>query len=172
MVKIIVAFASEEMNKRITDALEQAGFSVFRRCASAGDVRRTLGECGDGVIITSARLPGATVDELTYDFGKQAVILAVGRPEQLALCTHPDVFKLAMPFSRCELLASVRMMIKAHRMRLPGRSDEQTALIERAKQMLMDKWEMTEPQAHRYLQKHAMDTHMKLVDYAAKILQS
>ena len=41
-----------------------------------------------------------------------------------------------------------------------------------AKALLMDKFAMTEPEAHHYLQKSAMDRGLKLPEMAAKILAS
>ena len=44
--------------------------------------------------------------------------------------------------------------------------------VAKAKALLMDKFSLTEPEAHHYLQKNAMDRGLKLTDLAAKILQS
>ena len=103
MVKIIVAFATDEKCTQYAAALEEAGIPVFRKCTSASEVKRTINQCGDGVIIASCRLPDSTIDALAWDLGKQAVIMATGRPAQLELCEHPDIFRLPAPYSKGEL---------------------------------------------------------------------
>ena len=75
-----------------------------------------------------------------------------------------------------ELLASVRMLLQVGR-RLewaarPQRSQEELALIDRAKALLMDRNGMTEEQAHRYLQKKSMDSGVKLIQTAQQVLDS
>lgn len=172
MVKIIVAFAADEKCAQYTAALEAAGIPVCCRCTSASEVKRTMNQCGDAVIITSCRLPDSTADALAWDLGKQAVILAVGRPEQLDLCEHPDLFRLPVPCSKGELVSAVNMLLQLHQMRLPRRTDEEKALIAKAKEQLMARYAITEPQAHRRLQKGAMDCGMKLADFASRLLET
>lgn len=172
MVKIIVAFATDEKCARYAAVLEEAGYPVFRRCKSASEVKRTINQCGDGVLVASCRLPDSTIDSLAWDLGKQVVILATGRPEQLDLCEHPDVFRLAAPCSKGELTSAVNMLVQMHQMRLPRRSNDEKQLIAHAKEYLMANSAMTEPEAHHHLQKGAMDNGLKLADYAAKLLKA
>lgn len=50
-------------------------------------------------------------------------------------------------------------------------SDEEKQLIKRAKRALMTYLGFTEPQAHRYIEKHAMDLRIQKVDVARGILK-
>lgn len=171
MVKIIVAFAKDEQCIRVASALESVGLAVFRRCTSAGEVKQAFNQCGDGILIASCRLPDSTIDALAWDLGDRAVVLAVGSPAQLELGEHPGIFKLAFPCSRGELTSAVSMLLQLYRMRLSAaRSAEEKQTIEKAKERLCRLKGMTEPQAHRFLQKSAMDRGMKLSEFAAKIL--
>jgi response regulator NasT len=52
----------------------------------------------------------------------------------------------------------------------PQRTDGERALVEQAKALLMDRYDMTEEQAHRFLQKKSMDNGAKLTDTARMIL--
>ena len=172
MVNIIVAFATDDKCAQYSAVLEEAGIPVFRKCTSANEVKRTLNQCGDGVIITSCRLPDSMIDALAWDLGSRAVIMATGRPAQLDLCEHPDIFRLPAPCSKGELTSAVNMLIQLHHMRLPRRTDAEKQIIEKAKAYLMERYALTEPEAHRLLQKGAMDTGMKLIHYAAQILEA
>ena len=47
----------------------------------------------------------------------------------------------------------------------------QMKVINRAKKTLMDYLNFTEPQAHRYIEKHAMDMRVKKIEIAKGILK-
>ena len=52
----------------------------------------------------------------------------------------------------------------------PQRSEEEMALIDEAKSLLMERHGMTEEQAHRFLQKKSMDSGAKMVQTAKLVL--
>ncbi len=52
----------------------------------------------------------------------------------------------------------------------PRRNEEERALVEAAKQLLMERNGMTEEQAHRYIQKQSMDTGARMTQTARLIL--
>ena len=52
----------------------------------------------------------------------------------------------------------------------PPRSDAEKKLIDDAKRLLMERNDMTEPEAFRYLQKTSMDTGRGMTDTAEMIL--
>lgn len=171
MVKIIVAFATDEKCRQYAAALEEAGISVFRKCRSASEAKRAIHQCGDGILVSYCRLPDGAIDALAWDLGKQALILAIGHPAQLELCEHPDLFRLPAPCSKAELVSAVNMLIQMHRMRLPRRTDQEKRIIQQAKDFLMRQYSMSEPEAHHHLQKCAMDAGMKLADCAARLME-
>lgn len=49
--------------------------------------------------------------------------------------------------------------------------EEQREIIARAKKLLMDYLGLSEPQAHRYIEKHAMDFRKKKIEIARGILK-
>lgn len=118
MANIIVAFATQERTARWAVALEEAGIPVFRRCTCASEIMRAMDQCGGGVIVTACHLPDSTVDALAWDLGDRAMIIAVGRPAQLELCEHPNVFRLSAPCSRGELASAVSILIQLRHMGL------------------------------------------------------
>lgn len=172
MVKIIVAFASDEKCAHFAGVLEEAGHTVFRRCTSGSEVRRALNQYDDSIVVCACRLGDCTADELAWDMNEKALMLAVGRPQQLQNCEHPNIFKLTLPCSKGEINSAVGMLIQLHQKRAPRRSREQEAQIDLAKQALIKHRGMDEVQAHRYLQRGAMNRGMKMIDYAALILEN
>lgn len=171
MAKIIVAFGDERKRMQIAGALEDSGIEVFRRCATGSEALRTLNVCHDGVLVCGTKLPDRTADELADDIDSAALMLVIGKPERLEFCESRDVFKLSAPFTRGELASAVRMLLQLHNMRMPQRSGNDRALVEAAKQKLMETYNFTEPQAHRALQRASMNFGIKMSDSARRVLE-
>lgn len=172
MVKIIVAYATDEKCLQFAGVLEEAGFSVFRRCTSGSGVKRSTDEYSDSIVICASRLPDCTADELAWDLSGKALMLVTGRPQQLEMCEHPDVFRLTTPCSKGELTSAVSMLAQLHHMRKPKRSPIETRAVDRAKEYLIAHEGMTEPEAHHYLQRGAMNRGLKLAEFAARVLET
>lgn len=170
MAKIIAAFSETAQLERIAGALEGSGIPVFRRCLSGADAMRGMTQCADSVLVCAPLLRDRTADELAADCGAQALVLVAGRPERLALCESPRLFRLAWPFSRAELVSAVRMLLQLHDMRLPRRGGEEKQLVELAKCRLMEERGLTEPESHRLLQRASMDLGIRMVEGARRIL--
>jgi response regulator NasT len=174
MDRIIVAFESEANQTRIKDMLESGGLSVKKTCRSGAEVIRNVKKMGGGVVVCGFKLGDMTASELAYDLQRIAMVLAVAPATQMALCENEDLFKLPAPVTKGDLLASVRMLVQMQnryiRMMLPRRSGEEEGIVNRAKELLMNRNCMTEAEAHRFLQKKSMDTGSKMVDTARMII--
>ena len=88
-----------------------------------------------------------------------------------------DVMCLSMPLKVHELVSTMEMMVYAmerqrkKRKAVPKeRSQEEKQLIQQAKELLMIRNNMTEEEAHRYMQKTSMDSGTGLTDTAQMIL--
>ena len=167
MARIVIASPSEASRTQLSRLLASSGHSIFRICASEGELRRTLTECEDGIVLISGMQP----DDLSTDFGNCFQFLLIGRPETLNVCESPQVFKLTYPCSGSVVIGAVEMLTQFHSMRMPHRQGQDKALVEDAKRLLMDKYRIDEPEAHRRMQQYVMRHNMKMTDYAAQLLQ-
>jgi len=167
MARIIIASPSEASRGQLSRLLASSGHSVFRLCASEGELRRTLTECEDGIVLIAAMNP----DEIAADFGDSFHFLLIGRPETLSACEALLVFKLAYPCPGSAVLGAVEMLSQLHSMRLPHRQGRDRALVEDAKRLLMARYQIDEPEAHRRMQRYAMGHGIKMTDYAQLLLQ-
>ena len=167
MARIVIVGASEASRTQLSRLLASSGHSVFRICASEGELRRTLTECEDGIVLVSGMQP----DDISADFGGCFQFLLIGRPETLNACESPQVFKLAYPCSGSAVLGAVEMLTQLHSMRMPRRQGRDKALVEDAKRLLMNQYEIDEPEAHRRMQQYAMRHGIKMTDYAQLLLQ-
>ena len=172
MARIIIAGAVEERRAKLSQLLASSGFAVFRCCSSGSEFRRTINECEDGIVVLIGILPDCRPEELQWDYGDRVQILLIARPQVLESCEAPEIFRLPLPLSSQALIGAVQMLSQLHRMRLPRRAGTEKETVEQAKRLLMKRHGITEPEAHRALQKFAMDHGVKMADFAARILKS
>ena len=174
MEKVIVAFAGLQNGKRIREILESSGTADCVICRSAAEVKRTVSHQRITTVICGFKLPDQTAQDLFEDLPTSCAMLMVAVQGLLDLCQNEDIFRLASPVRRSDLIASVKMLIQmGHRLEKfvrPRRTEEEQAVILRAKELLMDRHGMTEEQAHRFLQKKSMDSGAKLAQTARLVL--
>ena len=176
MEKIIVAFESEKTALRVKELLEGGGAAACLVCRTADQVRRAINKLPVPAVVCGYKLGDQTAELLFDDLPLSCAMLVLASQSMLELMQNDDIFRLPTPVSRGDLAASVRMLLQIGR-RLeryvrPRRSREEQSLIDQAKHLLMDRNDMTEEQAHRYLQKKSMDSGAKLVQTAQLVLDS
>lgn len=88
-----------------------------------------------------------------------------------------ELISLSMPFKVFDLMNTIEMMAqsigrrrKKRRAELKNRNPEQQALVKEAKSLLMERNNMTEEEAHRYLQKCSMESGVNMVETAQMVL--
>ena len=176
MEKIVVAFENENNRKRICDILEANGIQVKVSCRSGSEAIRAIRKMSGGIVISGYKLSEMTAADLAYDLNGIAMVLAIAPQQQLELCVNENMFKLPTPFSRGDLVSSIRMLLqmqeKHYRAVPPRRSEKDTADINKAKELLMNKNGMTEEEAHRFIQRKSMDTGAKAAETARLIISS
>ena len=171
MARIVIVGASEAGRTQLNRLLTSSGYGVFRLCASGGELRRVLNTCEDGIVILAGTVSDCLPDDLIGDFGDCFQFLMIARPEVLTACEEPRLFKLNYPCAGSAVIGAVEMLSQLHTQQLPKRSGEDKALVERAKALLMRACDITEPEAHRRMQQHAMSHGIKMTDYANQLLQ-
>ncbi len=172
MSRVIVAFESEAVSQRICELLSSASVPVRAVCHTGAEVIRQVRYMGGGVVVTAAKLTDMTADYLYDDLDGLANLLVVGKPQQLAMCEHPRVFRLPLPVNRYDLAASVSMLLQLDEMESrrsrPGKQEQ--ARIDQAKRLLQTHEGMSEPEAHRYMQRQCMNAGVRMAEFAEKII--
>ena len=174
MEKIIVAFAKEESGRRIRDILESSGTASCVVCRSAAEVKRVVSKQRISAVVCGYKFHDESAEHLFEDLPPACAMLMVAAQGMLEMCESDDIFKLASPVSRGDLIASVRLLLQVgHRLEKitrPRRSEEEKAVVEQAKAVLMAGRGFTEEEAHRYLQKRSMDSGTRLLETARWVL--
>ena len=92
-------------------------------------------------------------------------------------CQDNDIVCAAMPIKVNALINTIEMMLqvqvrrrKKKRMQPKRRSPQELKVIDNAKALLMEKNNMTEPEAFRYIQKCSMDSGNTMVESASMVI--
>lgn len=189
MRSIIVAFTDHPAAQKIRSILISSGFSVAGVCTSGAQVlslaRRVQ---GGGLIICSSRFHDMTTSFLAEQLVPEFDFLLLLHANDNIMDADQGIYLLHLPLRKPDLIDSVRMLLTTRQMKLTasetpveakpaktgeknGRSPEEKKLIEDAKSILMNRNNLTEEQAHRFLQKRSMDSGSKLTDTARAILE-
>lgn len=177
MAGIIVVFPKIEDSKVIRSLLVRSGYDNVFHCSTGAKAITLADSLGEGVIICGYRMPDMPyTDILDYVEGRFEMLLVASRqklPED-----ETGVAMLEMPIKVRDFLNSIEMMqnniaakFNRRKKKTPKRSDEEQHLVEEAKAVLMEKNNMSENEAHRYVQKSAMDSGRTMVETAASILK-
>ena len=177
MFSIVIAFPRPEDAANIKNALIRHGIEVDAVCTMGAQAITVINDLDDGILICGYRLKDMHYSELYDCLPKGFEMLLIASAAKLEDCTDNDIVCLTMPIKVRDLLDTVQMMTynyqrrrKKEKSKAKGRSPKDAATIQRAKMVLMDRNNMTEEEAHRYIQKTSMDSGTNMVEMAEMIL--
>ena len=177
MTSIVIVFPKIEDAKSIKNVLVRSGHSVTAVCSTGAQAISQADGLNDGIVICGYKMPDMIFSELHGDLPKGFEMLLMASRNLLEEYAGSDVMSLAMPLKVHELIETVDMMvqnIERRRRRQKAvpkqRNPEEMALIRAAKELLMERNNMTESEAHRYIQKCSMDSGTNLVETAQMVI--
>lgn len=176
MIGIIVAFPKPENAQAIQSLLRKAGFSVVSVCTTGAQVLAAADDLSEGVVVCGYKFPDMMYNELRENLPESFDMMLVAGRANLQEAAGQDIVCVEMPIRGRDLIDTLSMMVetcerrKKKRKQQPKlRSDEDKAVITKAKELLMERNNLTEEEAHRYLQKMSMDTGTGLVEAAQMV---
>lgn len=177
MVNLIVAFPKLEEAKSIKNILMRNGFQVIAVCTSGAQVLNYAEDLSGGIVVCGYRLMDMMYEELFHDLPPDFEMLLVASPSRWGDGSYENMVRLAMPIKVHDLVSTLEMMSqnqvrrrRKKRQQPKMRNQEEEELIARAKAVLMERNDMTEGDAHRYIQKCSMDNGTNLVETAQMVL--
>ena len=177
-MNIIVAFAKPEDNQNFKSILSRNGFDGVQACTSAVNALSVMEDLGSGVIICGYRLSDMLYTELLENLPPYFKMLMIASPAKAPLEQNADNFIfLPSPIKKSDLISTLNMPLegvtlhkKKSKERRLNRSDSDKKTIDAAKAILMERHHMTEPEAHKYLQKCSMDSGTNMLETAEMII--
>ena len=168
---VLVVSASEHFNQALPEILPIPSFSPINTVSNVSSAKRAIAERDFDFVIINSPLPDDTGMRFAVDTSESynTIVLFLVRAEQYddaydKLAEH-GVFLMQKPVSRSVFQIATGWLISAReRIR---KTESKTLSIEekmneirivnRAKWLLISELKMTEPDAHRYIEKEAMD---------------
>ncbi len=131
-----------------------------------------------GIVVCGYKFSDMMYSELFHDLGPTFEMLLVASRAKLEEGVADGIVCVEMPLKSYDLLNTLEMMMQAlERIRKKGRQKPkerniaQKAIIDEAKKLLMNTRNMTEEEAHRFIQKSSMDSGTNMVETAQMVLQ-
>ena len=202
MKNIIVAFSDHQAGQRIRTMLVGTGINVVAVCTSVAQIIMTARRYGgSGVVISGVVFSDNSVfyaaEQLLPDY--EFLIISHDIPD--AIYDKRGMYGLQLPLNKNDLVDTVKMLMFTGSDKIKSlsfapnrendyleitkskdvtkvrsdkkeRSPEEQKIIDDAKQLLMNRNNLTEEQAHRFLQKKSMDMGCRLIDTAKNIIDN
>jgi AmiR/NasT family two-component response regulator len=183
---ILVISNKIETSKELAAILLHSGFSSAEVAISANEARRRINQLELELIVINAPLPDEDVVTLVLDISEKvnASILVIVKRELLSDVQYQlekcGALVLSKPLEKSILIQTARFAVNANKSlanlrnendKLKQKMDDKK-LVDKAKWYLIENLKMSEPQAHRYIQKRAMDLRLPQKDIAQEIIKS
>jgi len=187
MGRALIVSAGASSNEYISVRLTELGYARPIIVPSAAEARRRMLESDfELIVVNSSPLPDEFGHELCADAVEKTdagvifLAKAAAAEQLLTPLSEEGVLLVTKPFSNTFFLQAIHMAAASnHRLLLLRQENQrmqeklaQVRLVSRAKCCLIELGRMTEAEAHRYIEKKAMDTRRDRAEVAQEILDS
>ena len=186
MGRALIVSAGASSNEYLSARLAELGYARPLIVPSGAEARRRMVESDFELIVVNAPLPDEFGHELCIyavektDAGVVFLVKAAAAEQLMAPVSSQGVLLVSKPFSTALFLQAIHMAaasnhrlkrMRAENLRLQEKV-AQVRLVSRAKCCLIEQEHMSEAEAHRYIEKQAMDTRRDRGEIAQEILDS
>lgn len=183
---VLLVSSSEKGVAAISGLIEKINFTPLTTVRNAGEARRLSGVQNFDIIIINAPLSDEFGTELALQFAESTCsgVMLLTKTELYDLVESKTedmgVITVAKPIDRPQFYHSMKLLaamrdkyakLENENKKLKLKLDE-VKLVQRAKRMLMECLKMTEPQAHRYIERQAMDMRVTKYEVANAIIRT
>lgn len=167
MKEIIVAYPTKDIALKLRSLLVSEGFEVSHVCALGSSVLSIAGDFSEGVVVCAAMLSDMSVSVLAHQLPMGFDVIAISKNGKEDYTGN--LINLTVPLNKDDFLQTVSVLVST-RSSFNRRDKDESELLSTAKLILMNSKDITESQAHRYLQKESMRTGKKISVLAKEIV--
>lgn len=183
---VLIVSSSEKFNQSVKSFFSSGTYSPLNFVSNISMAKRAVSEREFDFVIINSPLPDDTGIRFAVDAASSnnSVVLFLTKQEQYEysfdrLAVH-GVFLMQKPVSlsmfqlACEWLISARERIRKNEKKTLSIEEKmnEIRLVNRAKWLLISEVKMTEPDAHRYIEKQAMDLCVSKREIAERIIKT
>ena len=183
---VLVVSSSEAFNNALSALLPAFRYDPVRYVSGIGAAKRILNEREFDFVIINSPLPDGAGTDLAIDCsnsggGVALMIVHAGTLEGIrSKVTEHGVFTIVKPLSTqlfstaLDWMASARERLRKFEKKTLSFEEkmQEIRLVNRAKWLLISELKMEEPQAHRYIEKQAMDRCITRKEVAEEIINT
>ncbi len=185
MDSVLLVSRSEKGRSYLSDLMKSSQFTKIATAGSGSEARRVLAQSGFDLVIINAPLPDEFGHELSIFATEESLsgVVIIVETDIADEVSHKveeyGVLVVEKPMSRPVFFQAIKLAVASQR-RMRGLHDEnaklqkkieEIRLVDRAKCLLIACEQMSETQAHRYLEKKAMDMRVTRREVAVQILK-
>lgn len=177
MLNIIIAFPKIEDANNIKNLLLRNSYDVNAVCTTGAQAIGIANELDGGIVISGYRLSDMLYREINGYLPKGFEMLLIASPAKLMECSEGNIVSLSMPIKVQDLLNTLQLMTynymrrkKKEKNKPRQRTEKEKEIIKKAKLVLMERNNMSEEEAHRYIQKSSMDSGTNMIEMAEMIV--
>lgn len=183
--RIVVAEDEAIIRLDLVETLQEEGYDVIAETGRGDEALRLVEELSPDLAILDVRMPGLDGIEVAREIVANRaagvlILTAFGQRELVERAAEAGAMAyLVKPWQRNDLVPAIEMALARHRevLALAGENEDLTEklevrkLVDRAKGTLMDRFDMSENDAFRFVQTTAMGTRSSMREVATKIIE-
>lgn len=175
MSDIIIAFPNPGDSKVLRSILIKNGYSIVGVVTSGAQAINLSDDIDYGIVICAYQLNDMQYMELRDNVNETCELLLICSPNKFNGSLDESINFLPMPFKVIELAKKVGEISdklyyeRKRKKKQEDRGSKNFLTIQRAKALLIEHRNMTEPQAHKYLQSSSMENGDTIINMAKKI---
>ncbi|MGN0382942.1 MAG: ANTAR domain-containing response regulator [Eubacterium sp.] len=177
MPNIVIAFSGPNDGRAIKSLLTRNGYDVLAVCTSGAQAISMLDGLNDGLVICGYKMTDMLYSELRGNLSDTFEMIVIASAERIMDIAGSGIVGLETPLKVRDMMNTTEMLLESlaikrrkRRREIKQRNPEEKAIIQQAKEVLMEKNNLTENEAHRYIQKTSMDSGNNMVETARMIL--
>jgi len=177
LTNIIIVFPKIRDAQNICNYLVSRGIPVVAVSTSGSQALQYMDRLEEGIVLCGYRLTDMLYSQLQEYLPLRFEMLLVASQHIIQNCEEQDIISLVMPIRGSDLIDTLSMMSQAiersykkHGSLENERFYEEKSVIAKAKELLMERNNMTESEAYRYIQKYSMDTGTDIAKTAQIVL--
>lgn len=167
MREIIIAYPVKDVALKLRLMFESEGLHVSYVCALGSSVLNISQDMREGVIVCAEMLSDMSAANIAQHLPPDFDVVALSKNGSESYMGN--LIYLTVPIDRDELLSTVYILANSTSA-FTKRDDNEAQLISKAKLIIMNRMNMTETQAHKYLQKESMRSGKKMAELAREII--
>ena len=177
MAGTIVVFPNRDNAANIRNLLVRGGVDVRGVCTTGAQAIHYAEMIDEGIVVCGYKLSDMMYTELREYLPSDFEMLLIASTDKWSSGLTEGVVGLSMPIKVYDLMNTMDMMLysmdrrrRKRKKEQKERNPQQQQMIRDAKELLMVRNNMSEEEAHRYLQKCSMDSGTNIVETAEMVL--